>query len=77
MRGAGDLMNDERVTRFLANASSSDEQEEAEQIQNLAHLRRALYQAYLNAKFTPDEAMKLLVAEIGSASIILAGEDGA
>lgn len=68
-------MNDERVTKFLASAQSSNEQEEAEQIQQIAHLRRALYQAYLNAKFTPDEAMKLLVAEMGAPSIIFAGED--
>jgi len=68
-------MNDERVTKFLANVENSEEQEEAEQIQKVAHLRRALYQAYLGAQFTPDEAMRLLVAEMGAPSIIFAGED--
>ena len=68
-------MNDERVTKFLANAACADEQEESEMLQKIAHHWRALYQAYLNARFTPDEAMRLLVAEMGAPSIIFPGDD--
>lgn len=75
MRRTGDLVNEDRVKKLLAKTARDEEKEAAEEIQSMAHLRRALYLAYLNAGFERDEAVTLLAAELAGPTIVFGGED--
>jgi hypothetical protein len=67
------MTRDERVKKMLALVATQDEEEEAQAILQAACFRRACYEAYLAAGFSPEVAISFIQAELAAPEIYIGG----